>query len=42
MQCVHDGHKAEPGIEAEAQVQRVLEAASLSVRQGRFVRVWSV
>ena len=42
MQCVHEGRKAEPGIEAGASVQRVLEAARTSEREGRFVRVSSV
>jgi predicted dehydrogenase len=42
MECVHSGRKAEPGVEAAAQVQRVLEAAKLSEKEGRFVRVSSL
>ena len=42
MRCVHAGEKAEPGIEAGARVQRVLEAAKVSDREGRFVRVSSI
>ena len=42
MECVYSGRKAEPGVEAAAQVQRVLEAAKLSEKEGRFVRVSSL
>jgi len=42
MDAVHHGRQADPGLEVGAQVQRFVEAARLSEKQGRFVRVSSV
>jgi len=42
MSAVHEGRRADPGLEVGAQVQRFLEAARVSEREGRFVRVSSV
>lgn len=39
MAAVHEGGKADPGLEVGAQLQRFVDAAKLSAREGRFVRV---
>ena len=42
MAAVHEGRKAEPGFEVGAQLQQFVEAAKLSDRERRFVRIDSV
>jgi len=42
MAAVHDGRRAEPGLEVGAQLQQFVDAAKLSAREGRFVRVETV
>jgi predicted dehydrogenase len=39
MRALHEGRQPEPGLEAGAQVQRVVAAAKESEREGSFVRV---
>jgi len=42
MAAVHEGRKAEPGLKVGAGLQQFVEAAKLSDREGRFVRVDSL
>ena len=42
MSALHEGRKAEPGLEVGAELNRFVEAAKLSERKGRFVDVASL